>query len=132
MTNTETSTLVFKDQTGAYFVLPQEALERGRVPAERTAEIERLVAAQPDVQGHNIVRFLGLVLVGELIAVGIGFDDFGHGRAASASRGQLQPVRDWTRAGSAASTGRSTSGGSTSTRSAGRPPRPPSSGCRKS
>jgi hypothetical protein len=51
MTNTQTSTLVLKDATGAYFALPQEAVQRNRVPEEHTAEVERLLALQGDVQG---------------------------------------------------------------------------------
>lgn len=54
MTNEQTSTLVFKDQAGEYYLLPQATLEQGRVPEERKAEVERLVAEAEgdDVSGH--------------------------------------------------------------------------------
>ena len=46
-------TLVLKDTAGDYFLVPLETLERGRVPAERRPEIERLISEhQGDVQGH--------------------------------------------------------------------------------
>jgi len=44
MTNEQTGTLVLKDAAGSYFLVSQEALERGRVPEERKDEVERLVA----------------------------------------------------------------------------------------
>jgi hypothetical protein len=54
MENTEQAMLVFKDQAGGYYLLPQELLERGRVPAERTAEVEQLMtAAQADAEGAD-------------------------------------------------------------------------------
>ena len=53
MTNEQTGTLVFKDQAGEYYLLPQATLERGRVSAEHKAEVERLISEQhDDVQGH--------------------------------------------------------------------------------
>lgn len=73
MTNAETSALVFKDQAGGYFVLPLETMERGRVPVEHTAEVERLIAEQADTQGYFLPAFLGLIILGEAIAIGIGF-----------------------------------------------------------
>jgi len=50
MTNAETHVLIFKDQTGDYYLLPQETLERGRVPADHRAEVERLVAEAEDAR----------------------------------------------------------------------------------
>ena len=60
MTTTTSSTLVLKNQAGDYFLLPQEVLERGRVPDERKAEVEQQVAGaevfalidREDVQGY--------------------------------------------------------------------------------
>jgi hypothetical protein len=44
MTNEQTATIVLKDKTGSYFLVPQATVEQGRVPAERKAEIERMLA----------------------------------------------------------------------------------------
>ncbi|MGH2588166.1 MAG: hypothetical protein ACRDJE_24880 [Dehalococcoidia bacterium] len=52
MTDEQTLSLVLKDEAGNYFLVPQELLEQGRVPEEHTAEIERLIAEQQDVQGY--------------------------------------------------------------------------------
>lgn len=74
MTNADaqSSTLVFKDQAGDYFFLPQEALERGRVPEEHRAEVERLVAERDDVSGHvaPIVIFFAGALLGGGVSIG--------------------------------------------------------------
>jgi hypothetical protein len=64
MTNAQTATLVFKDQAGEFYVLPMETLERGRVPAEHRAEVERLLAESDDVQGHAIPLFWAGFMVG--------------------------------------------------------------------
>lgn len=63
MTTTRGNTLVFKDQARDYYLLPRETLAQGRVPAERTAEVERLVAEttaaeRDDTQGYFIPAFL--------------------------------------------------------------------------
>lgn len=65
MTTGQSGTLVFKNAAGDYFLLPQDALERGRVPAERKAEVERLIGevADDDVQGH-VVFFAAVFLLG--------------------------------------------------------------------
>jgi hypothetical protein len=57
MTNTQIGGLVLKDAAGSYFLVSQEALERGRVPVEQKDEVERLVAeaAEDDVSGHAIM-----------------------------------------------------------------------------
>ncbi len=52
MTDNQTFALILKNQEGDYFVLPQELVEQRRVPEERRAEIEQLLAEQPDTQGH--------------------------------------------------------------------------------
>ena len=71
MTNADAQgrTLVFKDQAGDYFLLPQDVLERGRVPAEQRSEVERLVAEAEgdDVSGHVapiVVFFAGAIFSG--------------------------------------------------------------------
>ncbi|MGH2584072.1 MAG: hypothetical protein ACRDJE_04090 [Dehalococcoidia bacterium] len=53
-TDEQFGVLVFKNEAGDYFLVPQELLERGRVPAERTAEVERLIAASDDTGGYAI------------------------------------------------------------------------------
>jgi len=53
MTTEQDTTLVFKDAAGEYYLLPLATLRRGQVPAERKAELERLIAEhQDDAQGH--------------------------------------------------------------------------------
>jgi hypothetical protein len=59
MTHAQTGTLVLKDATGSYFLVAQETLEQGRVPEERTAELEQMIVAAArvdageDVQGYG-------------------------------------------------------------------------------
>jgi hypothetical protein len=50
----KTPLLVLKNGAGDYFLVPQEVLERGRVPAEHKADVERLMAeaSTDDVAGH--------------------------------------------------------------------------------
>jgi hypothetical protein len=69
MTNEQTGTLVLKDNAGNYFLVPQATLEQGRVPAEHTAELERLLADSDDVSGHHPAIFLGVGLI--LVGVGL-------------------------------------------------------------
>ena len=45
MTNEQPISLVLKDATGNYFLLPLEAIEQGRVPAERRDELDQFIAA---------------------------------------------------------------------------------------
>jgi len=57
MTTTQDSMLVFKDRAGDYFAIPRETVERGRIPAEHAAEIERVLAgatadAPDDAEGY--------------------------------------------------------------------------------
>ena len=59
MTTTQDNILVLKDQAVDYFLLPQELLERGRVPAEYTAAVERLVAESEDTHGHAVPLAIG-------------------------------------------------------------------------
>jgi hypothetical protein len=81
-TITQDGTLIFKDRAGGYYLLPQAALERGRVPAERAAEVERLIAESKavegeDTQGHFLpLLFLaGCAAFGTGAAIGVGFSD---------------------------------------------------------
>jgi hypothetical protein len=77
MTNTKNPTLVLKDQAGSYFLLAQETLEQGRVPAEHTAEIERLIAAAQDgadgddVRGHAVLLAVALLYSGFWLGYGV-------------------------------------------------------------
>jgi hypothetical protein len=52
MTDATARVLVFKDEAGDYFLLPQEVLECGRVPKEHEGELERLVSQHEDVHGY--------------------------------------------------------------------------------
>jgi hypothetical protein len=94
MTNAQTSTLVIKDQAGSYFLLPQETLERGRVPEERAAEVEQLLAAatqgaeeRDDVHGHHPVA-IGIAVACILYT---GFD-LGYGLAKAALGPQAEVI----------------------------------------
>lgn len=79
MTNTETGTLVLRDQAGSYYLVPLETLEQGRVPADQKAQIEQRIAEQRDVQGHMLHALLtplaiivtGAVLIGRELNKGI-------------------------------------------------------------
>ena len=63
MTGEQSGTLVLKDSAGTYYLVPQEMLERGRVPRERNAELEQFIEVSAlgggirgdDVYGHNPV-----------------------------------------------------------------------------
>jgi hypothetical protein len=80
MTNHDkTPALVVKNGAGDYFVVPQELLERGRVPAEHRAEVERLIAAATqgdiggyDVQGHGLNPVLSLFVDGVRLGYWLG------------------------------------------------------------
>ena len=89
MTTTPKDMLLLKDEAGDYYVLPQELLKRGRVPAEQTAEAERAFAAAEadDVAGHLSLnfpkikfeyRFVG-TLVGGSPAIGAMVSNFAPG-----------------------------------------------------
>jgi hypothetical protein len=77
MTTEQTATLLLKDRAGSYFIVPQETLERGRVPAEHMTEMEHLMASaapaetgDADAQGY-VGFFAG---VAAAIVVRAGFD----------------------------------------------------------
>lgn len=75
MTNEHGSTAVVRDEGGTYYLLTPELLAQARVPAERVAEIERLlnaddtggflfVATDPSLTnaGNPSVSFLGTLI----------------------------------------------------------------------
>jgi len=57
-TPTETTTggemVVLSDETGGYYLLPRDVVERGRVPEEGRAALERALAGE-DVSGFSTV-----------------------------------------------------------------------------
>ncbi|MGH2604556.1 MAG: hypothetical protein ACRDJ9_34850 [Dehalococcoidia bacterium] len=64
MTTERARWLVFTDQAGEYYLLPQETLEQGRIPAEHKAEVERLLAdADADVSGYMVATTYTLLHV---------------------------------------------------------------------
>ena len=60
MTSELATTLVLNDPAGSYFLVPQATLERCRVPEQRSADVERLIAETDDVSG----LVLGWVIAG--------------------------------------------------------------------
>lgn len=59
----ESTALVLKDAGGDYIVVPQEVLERCRLPREHNAEVERALAERDDTAGY-----LGpLIVAGALV-----------------------------------------------------------------
>ena len=86
MTNEQTTTLVFKDQAGEYYLVSQATLEQGRVPAEQKAALEQLIAEQQeDVQGYILP-----ILYGVAMTVGFAAGYFGT-KSATASEEVLVP-----------------------------------------
>lgn len=69
MTINQTNVLIFKDQASEYFLLPQETLEQGRVPAAHEAKVECLVAeaGEDDVAGH-ILPAVGVLTMPAVVA----------------------------------------------------------------
>jgi hypothetical protein len=69
MTDAQSGTLVLQDNAGEYYLLPQAMLERGRVPAEHRADVERLVSEREgdDVAGH-IIRAAGVLTMPTVVA----------------------------------------------------------------
>jgi hypothetical protein len=55
--------LVFADRDQNYYVIPVEAIERGRVPAEGRAEVEQ-VLGEHDVTGYHPAAFAAGVVAG--------------------------------------------------------------------
>jgi hypothetical protein len=53
MTTNQMLMLAFQDQVGAYYLLPIETLERGRVPAERRDAVAAQLAALPPATGEE-------------------------------------------------------------------------------
>jgi len=59
MTNEQTTTLVLKDATASYFLVPKAVLEQCRVPAEHAAKLEQLIAAG-DLNGEDVQGYFAL------------------------------------------------------------------------
>lgn len=78
MSNAQANTLVLKDEAGTYYLLSQETLEQGRVPAEHTAELERhmTATAQGGTGGADTEGYVAPVVAGVIVAgaVRLGFD----------------------------------------------------------
>jgi hypothetical protein len=79
MTTDEMSAVIFKDQAGEYYLLPQAVLERGRVPAEARAALEAQVpalqalgAADDDAQGHVVYAAAALGTAVTMLGFAIG------------------------------------------------------------
>jgi hypothetical protein len=71
MTNESTSVLVLKDGAGRYIVLPQQVLERWRLPEEYKEEIERFVTGAQEVEGFVApLVMLGLMAWGGAATLG--------------------------------------------------------------
>jgi hypothetical protein len=72
--------LVFTDQDQNYYLIPAEIIERGRVPAERKAEVEQLMSEQ-EVEGYLLVHAaVGALVVTGAFATGV---VWGAGAAAA-------------------------------------------------
>jgi hypothetical protein len=68
MTNAQSNTLVFKNQAGDYFLVPEATMEQGRVPAEKKAEVDQLMV-DADTSGHLLMIFyFAGVATGALVA----------------------------------------------------------------
>ena len=112
MTEAQTSTdepsvaLVLKDAAGSYYLVPQQTLERGRVPEEQRAEVERLLAEAAErgcgrgdeVHGYNLIVIgVGCIVVGLAMAH---YGDWGQGEVYPPTWGEFfQPVHDAIKAG---------------------------------
>ncbi|MGH2602247.1 MAG: hypothetical protein ACRDJ9_23040 [Dehalococcoidia bacterium] len=57
MTTDQIDTLIIKDQSGNYFLMPEELLKQGRVPEQHTAEVEQIVN-DADVSGHFHAQYV--------------------------------------------------------------------------
>jgi hypothetical protein len=73
MTDTQTNALALKDAAGNYFLVAQETLEQGRVPAERKAEVERLIAAaQGGAGGDDAEGYILPLIFAGFVAYSVG------------------------------------------------------------
>jgi hypothetical protein len=74
MTNERTLALVFKDQAGEYYLVPEETLERGRVPAEHKAALEAQFAAlaPAPTEGDDVQGYAAPVVVPYLVGIAAG------------------------------------------------------------
>jgi hypothetical protein len=77
-TTTTTPVLVFKDGAGDYFLVPQDVLERGRGPDERTAELEQIIAAQGGAAGDDTGGYIAPLILAAAFSTGFALG-FGFG-----------------------------------------------------
>jgi hypothetical protein len=86
MASEPTGTLVLKDTRGNYFLVPLSVLEQGRVPEERTTELEQLVdrnGVQGTATGDGHLPFAPLTFAGMFVADDVsGFAKAGGGTLA--------------------------------------------------
>ena len=84
--------LVFSDHDQNYYVIPVEIFERGRVPAERKAEVEEALR-EHEVTGHGVPLLLGVAAAGVSLGVigmtGATMIALGTGMAAGAAYNHL-------------------------------------------
>jgi len=93
-TTLDRTMLVLTDQAGNHYLLPLETLERSRVPAEHTAELERLMAAatQGDTDGADAQGYAALI-VGAVAAAVFRFGfDVGYGLTKWYLNSQVEQV----------------------------------------
>jgi hypothetical protein len=97
MTDDQSLSLVLKDEAGNYFLVPQETLERGRVPKEQKGEIERLVAeaAAEGGGGESVQGSVAPLTVAGAFAAEV--DVSGHAIMIG-GRWFASPAEDWYRA----------------------------------
>jgi len=88
-TTEEIPVLVLKDEAGEYYLLPREALERGRVPVEEKAKVEQQIAGSDDVVGYAPVN-VGLVTGALYISAGAQL--IGEGAQGGDPIGGLQSI----------------------------------------
>lgn len=90
MTIEQTTTLVFKSEAGDYFLVPQDSIERGRVPEEYKTEIEGLLAeADEDVSGYVVETGYSLLRV-----INAGATALGDATERAANAAFLQRMMD--------------------------------------
>ena len=82
--------LVFADHDQNYYLIPVEAFERGRVPAERKAEIEQAMR-EHEVTGYNPLVAVAVgtaigAVAGATIAVGAAGVGFAAGYTLASSQ----------------------------------------------
>lgn len=93
MTNEQTATLVLKDGTGTYYILSQETLEQGRVPAEAKAALEaQLPALQAIGTADDDAQGYAVTIVGMLVGAGLAWGGVGLGLLINDYISQVEQV----------------------------------------